>query len=63
MFVSARTPDGFEVREQQGGTSNLTFSYRVVAKRSDLEAERLQRIEPPLALADVLPPGVPEPPE
>jgi hypothetical protein len=63
LFVSARTPDGFEVRELQGGTSNLTFSYWVVAKRGDIEAERLQRIEPPPALADVLPPEVPEPPE
>lgn len=63
LFVSARTSDGFEVREQQGGTGNLTFSYRVVARRSDIEAERLQRTEPPPPLADVLPPGVPEPPE
>jgi hypothetical protein len=63
LFVSARRPDGFEVREQQGGTSNLTFSYRMVAKRSDVEARRLQRIEPPPALADVLPPEVPEPTE
>jgi hypothetical protein len=63
LFVSARRPDGFEVREQQGGTANLTFSYRVVAKRSDIEAVRMQRTEPPTALADVLPPEVPEPPE
>jgi hypothetical protein len=63
LFVSARTPDGFEVREQQGGTSTLTFSYRVVAKRSDIEAVRMQRTEPPPALADVLPAEVPVPPE
>jgi hypothetical protein len=63
LFVSTRTPVAFEVREQQGGTSNFTFSYRVVAKRSDVEVERLQRIEPPPTLADVLPPDVPEPPE
>jgi hypothetical protein len=64
LYVSARSPDGFEVREQQGGRSNLTFSYRVVAKRSDVEAQRLQRIEPPAPLADVRPPqSPPEPPE
>jgi hypothetical protein len=63
LFVSARTPDGFEVRELQGGTSTLTFSYRVVTKRGDIEAVRMQRTEPPPALADVLPPEVPEPPE
>jgi hypothetical protein len=63
LFVSARTPDGFEVRELQGGTSTLTFSYRVVAKRGDIEAVRMQRTEPPPALADVLPAEVPVPPE
>jgi hypothetical protein len=63
LYVSARRPDGFEVREQQGGTSNLTFSYRVVAKRGDIEAERLQRIESPPALVDFLPSEFPEPPE
>jgi hypothetical protein len=63
LYVSARRPEGFEVREQQGGRSNLTFSYRVVAKRSDVEAQRLQRIEAPAALADILPPEFPKPPE
>jgi hypothetical protein len=47
LYVSSRSPDGFEVREQQGGKSTLEFSYRVVAKRKDVEeeAERLQRVE------------------
>jgi hypothetical protein len=63
LYVSARTPGRFEVREQQGGTSNLMFSYRVIARRSDIEAERLQQIEAPAALADALPSGSPEPPE
>jgi hypothetical protein len=61
LFVSARTPDRFEVREHQGGTSNLAFSYQVVAKRSDIETERLQRIEAPPARADALRPESPEP--
>jgi hypothetical protein len=52
LYVSARRPDGFEVREQQGGTGNLTFSYRIVARRGDIEAGRLQRIEPPAAQAE-----------
>jgi hypothetical protein len=64
LYVSARSPDGFEVREQQGGRSNLTFSYRIVAKRSDIEARRLEQIEAPSALADIRPPqSPPEPPE
>jgi hypothetical protein len=28
----------FEVRELQGGTSNIAFSYRIVAKRKDIKA-------------------------
>jgi hypothetical protein len=47
LYVSTRSQDGCEVREQQGGTSNLAFSYRVVAKRCDIEGARLQRIEAP----------------
>ena len=30
----------FEVRELQGGTSNVAFSYRIVAKRKDIKAHR-----------------------
>ena len=47
LYVSTISQDGCEVREQQGGTSNLPFSYRVVAKRGDVEAVRMQRTEPP----------------
>jgi hypothetical protein len=61
LYVSARSSDRFEVREQQGGTSNLAFSYRVVAKRSDIEVERLQQIEAPGAVVDPL--ETPELPE
>jgi hypothetical protein len=45
LYVSARTPQGFEVREQQDGASALSFSYRVVARRKDVQAERLQVVE------------------
>lgn len=44
LYVS-KSPRGFEVREQQQGTSDLTFSYRVLAKRKDVEAERFQTVE------------------
>jgi hypothetical protein len=47
LYVSARTPSAFEVREQGTGTGTLTFSYRVVAKRKDVEVERLKTVEPP----------------
>lgn len=47
LYVSNKTPTGFDVRESQGGTSDITFSYRVVVKRSDVHLERLQRFELP----------------
>ena len=47
LYVSSRSAAGFEVREQQGGESSLTFSYRVVAKRKDGEMERFAHVETP----------------
>jgi hypothetical protein len=41
MFVLKRDATGFRVCEQQGGTSNIRFAYRVVAKRKDVVAKRL----------------------
>jgi hypothetical protein len=34
----------FEVRESGGGTSNLSFDYRIVAKRRGYEAQRLTEV-------------------
>jgi hypothetical protein len=45
LYVTGKTSAGFEVREQQGGTSSLTFSYRVAARRKDVPAERLAPID------------------
>ena len=39
------TSTGFEVREQKGGTSSLSFSYRVVAKRKDIPGPRMERVD------------------
>jgi hypothetical protein len=50
LFISQMDPNGFEVRELQGGKSNVAFSYRVVAKRADITSERLKRIAPDVAL-------------
>ena len=36
----------FTVLEQQGGTSNLEFGYRVVARRRDNVGKRLEQIDP-----------------
>jgi hypothetical protein len=57
LYVSRRGQDGFEVREQRGGTSDATFSYRVVARRRDVDAARLAVIELPQT------PPVPDMPE
>jgi hypothetical protein len=47
LYVSSQTPAGFEVREQRGGSSSLSFSYRLVAKRGDVAAPRLPRVTVP----------------
>jgi hypothetical protein len=53
LYVSSKSPTGFEVRELKGGTSTLAFTYRVVAKRRDIEGPRLERVPMPA------PPGRP----
>ena len=51
LYVTNRSAAGFEVREQQGGKNNLRFSYRIVAKRKDIDGERLAKIALPKAPA------------
>ncbi len=41
VFVTNKTSMSFDVAELQGGTSNASFSYRVVCKRKYFEDERL----------------------
>lgn len=42
----------FEVRELQGGTSNVAFSYRIVAKRKDIKRHtRFAKIDMPKVAA------------
>jgi hypothetical protein len=67
LYVSRRGQDGFEVREQRGGTSDVTFSYRVVARRRDVDAAKLAVIElpqtPPVPdMPEIALPEVPEAP-
>jgi hypothetical protein len=47
LFVAARRGTGFQVREQGGGKSSLSFSYRVVAKRKHVAAKRFQKVRAP----------------
>jgi hypothetical protein len=47
LYVADRTATGFRVQEQKGGTSNVAFSYRVVAKRKDVTTARMAKIRAP----------------
>jgi len=44
LYVARRDATGFEVREAQGGTSSLPFTYRVVTRRKDIEGKRFARV-------------------
>ena len=47
LYVTDRSSTGFEVREQGEGTSEISFSYRIMTKRADAGAGRLERLERP----------------
>src|ERR1019366_8679796 len=40
LYVTNETTDGFEVRELGGGTANIAFDYRIVARRKGYETIR-----------------------
>jgi hypothetical protein len=42
LYVSKKTPAGFEVRELGGGRSNVAFDYRIVAMRRGFEGIRME---------------------
>jgi hypothetical protein len=45
LYVSGMTGSGFDVAEQQGGSSAVDFSYRVVARRKDIDGRRFPVID------------------
>lgn len=47
LHVTKRSATAFSVQENQGGTSNVSFSWRLVAKRNDVKAERLEKVNFP----------------
>lgn len=47
LSVTAQSPIGFTVQEQTGGTSSGGFSWRVVAKRKDINVQRLAKFSLP----------------
>jgi hypothetical protein len=42
LYIGATTASGFEVRELHNGTSDISFDYRIVAKRIGYESVRLE---------------------
>lgn len=48
LYVAEKTATSFTVRELSGGTSDASFDYRIVAKRSGYENTRLE----PMTLSD-----------
>jgi hypothetical protein len=64
LIVEGKTAAGFAVREAGGGTSNVSFAYRIVARRKDVIAPRLNRVAmpnaPALIRADAPVPARPE---
>jgi hypothetical protein len=43
LVVAERSSQGFVVKELRGGNSSAKFSYRILAKRADITAARLQK--------------------
>ncbi len=52
VYVTNRTPAGFEVRENAGGRSNLDFDYRIVAQPIGDTSTRLAAIVPERKLGE-----------
>jgi hypothetical protein len=47
LYVHRRDHASFEVHEHKGGTSTFTFSYRIIARRKDIEGRRLEKVTLP----------------
>jgi hypothetical protein len=50
LYIGSKMPSSFTVHELQGGTSNVAFDYRIVAKRKDIEGARLEHVDEPPAV-------------
>jgi hypothetical protein len=67
LYVADRTSSGFEVREQSEGASEISFSYRIMTKRSDVRTGRLELLTLPSEAGQVAsaepakPPASPSP--
>jgi hypothetical protein len=52
LYVTERSATGFAVRAKTSTTASGTFSYRVVAKRGDILAPRLEKLTMPTIEVD-----------
>jgi hypothetical protein len=46
LYVAQQNANGFDVHEFKGGKSEVSFTYRIVGKRRDIEGKRLARVDP-----------------
>ncbi len=54
LHITKQTLAGFSVEEHNGGANSLGFSYRIVARRKDVKAERLAKYTlPKIHIPDV----------
>ena len=57
LYVTNKTPTGFEVRELHGGHSNIAFDYRIMARRKGYEnvrlADKTKQLDLPEAKLDI----------
>ena len=44
LYVSQKSTTSFDVRELGGGTSSIAFDYRIMAKRTGYEKNRLEDV-------------------
>ncbi len=57
LAVTNQTASGFSVQELRGGTSTLSFSWRLAARRGDIAGERFAPFTPPTVVASPKPPA------
>ena len=63
LYVSGQSPTGFEVRARGSASAGGSFYYRVVAKRKDIAAPRLEKVKLPQPIKELVKPDLPKPAE
>ena len=63
LYLAAQSPTGFEVRARGSASAGGSFYYRVVAKRKDIPAPRLEKVKLPEPIKELVKPDLPTPAE